>query len=86
MLLDGFQGLEFVDFAVQLPKDFPALIVSQFLRAIARHLIKILILIWRARLILLLKIDVFLDQDTRTRGLEIRAEFRISRQVLEVHL
>ena len=86
LLLDRLEKFVLVDFAVKLSENILALVVMYFWRTIARHLIKLIVFIWRGRQVYFIKTDVLFHEDTWAWRLEIWASFRIFGQFLKVDL
>ena len=86
LCLDHLEEFVLVDFAVKLPENVLALVVPQLRRAITRHLIQLVVLVRRSRQVCILKVQVFLHKNSRTRGLEIWTSLWIVGQFREIDL
>ena len=86
LFLDCLKELMLVDFAVQLPKDVLALVVSKPLRTIANNFSEVLVLVWRTRQVRVLEVDGLFHKDPWARGLKIGTSLWIVGQFREVDL
>ncbi len=83
LVLNRLEELVLVDFAIKLPEDLLALVVTWLGETIARYLLKFVVIIWGGRQVRLLEADVFLHEDSWAGCLKIWAGFGIFRQVFE---
>ena len=75
LFLDCLEEFMLVDVAVELPKDFLALIVPHPLRTITRYFVELVVLVWGCRRVHLLEVDHLFDEDSGAGSLKIRASF-----------
>ena len=75
LFLDCLEEFMLVDVAVELPKDFLALIVPYLLRTITRYFVELVVLVRGCRRVHLLEVDDLFNKDSRAGSLKIRASF-----------